>query len=115
MDPILIYALLFIIVPLMLFVTLCGPVYIGLWTSLYWIYYQDGEKLHQIQEMKFDTSKVIDQYSQLYDYWVQHGDKVEFYSFTLPLFLPPLIGALFSILFTFRFMRSVRNIFRVTD
>jgi hypothetical protein len=113
MDPVIIFGLLGIVLAAGLFFTLCGPVYVGLWTSLYWIYQDDTEKLAKVHAIKYDSDRVMEQYSELYHYWQANHEKLDFYSFTLPLFALPAFGALVSVILTIIFVRYVRNMFRV--
>jgi hypothetical protein len=115
MTPMLVFTVLAVCIPIGLIIIFFVPIYLSLWTSLYWIYHHDEEKLNKIIGMKFHMSRVITQYDRLYYHWQHHSDKVDFETFTLPLFLPPAFGALASIVFSIYYICAVRNIFRVTD
>jgi hypothetical protein len=109
------FTALAICIPILLLIIFFVPIYLGLWTSLYWIYQHDEDKYNKVIGMKFQISRVITQYDRLYNHWQHHSDKVDFETFTLPLFLPPAFGTVASILFSIYYICAVRNIFRVTD
>lgn len=113
MDPLSIFVILSILAPLILLFTFFVPLYVGVWSALYWIYFDDDTKRQKVEAMRYDVSHVIGQYQQLYEYWLQHSD-ADFFSLTLPLFLPPSIGTLLGILFTYKAAKSMRDVFRVT-
>lgn len=116
MDPSLAMLVLFLVISVVAFFTICGPIYVGMWSSLYFIYDAKGAgETQALSEIKYDTDKVIDQYLILFDHWMIHSDTLDFQTFTLPLFLPPAIGAVVSVALTYAVVMYIINIFRVTD
>lgn len=93
--------------PALFFLLLIGPVYGGICAALY-VYY--GET---VQEYFYDPSYMIDLYGAVYAYWQQNAALLGFNAFVLPVFGPPLAGALLGLFWCYLFIRYVRNIFRV--
>ncbi len=113
MDPFVLLGIFAFLLAVGLFFSICGPVYISMWASLYWIYQGDPDKVAQVQAIKFDPGRVIEQYLNLLEYWQVNHDQLDFRSFTLPLFGPPAFGALVSAILTFMLIRYIRNLFKV--
>ena len=113
MDPIMIMTIMVLLVPVVFFIITFMPFYIGVWASLYMLYAPDGGGPNPVMAMKFEYSHVFAQYLKLYRHWQENGATVE--NMEVLLFGPPAIGALASLIFGYRFIVYLRNIFRVSD
>ena len=103
MNPPLIIAIV-IMLPLVFFTILCGPVYAGICGGLYFYYGSE------IMEYATNVSYMLDAYRGLYLFWAEGGE-VGFSDFLLPVF-GPLVAGIFIAFGLFYMMACyIRSIF----
>lgn len=99
-----------LLVPVILAAIVLIPPYIGMWVSLYWIYKPEDGSEHPIGSFSFDYEPIIHQYFKVYDFWASGGEKAEQMDITLPLLLPPALGALVSLILLYQFVMYIRRL-----
>lgn len=113
-DPMTSMTLLYIALAVGGVLAFAVPFYMGVWAALYWVYEARG-KANPMPALKYETSQVWDQFVIHLHHWQANASKLSFIDFTVPLFLPVLIGSLVGIAAAYGVVRYAINIFRVTD
>ena len=111
MDIEFLLPMLIVLVFISAFIALCLPVYLGILTSLYLISKPDDISVLTI---KFHVMQVCHSYVKLLEYWQTYDKSVSFEDFVVPLFLPPIVGALVGIFLVRQIILYCINRFRVT-
>jgi len=112
MRPILLFPIA-ILTPFLLTVVLLLPLYAGVLGAAYIIYLPESGP-HPLAAHLTDAFYIIDVYGKLFDYWMQNSATAGFVAYTLPVLGLPLLGILIALYATYRFVRSMLNIFRLT-
>lgn len=114
MDPVTMMWVLGIALPVAALLAFCVPAYLGIWAGLYWVYEARG-KANPMPALKYETSIVWDQFQIHLAHWQAHADALPLMGFTVPLFLPTIIGVLTGAGMLYLVVMYAINIFRVTD
>ncbi len=97
--------LMAVFMPIVLLLLLLTPIYIGMIVGLY-IQYGDT-----VLEYIANPAYVINVFESLYSYWQTNQDKLDLFSFTLPVFGPFVLGVLLGLGMFFYFIRYLRRLF----
>lgn len=98
-----------LLMPVLLLITLVGPVYLSVVAALM-IIYQDHSSA--ILDAAGSLSYIYQAYGQAFGYWLEHYEKVDHLYYSTPLLLLPLIGVALSAYITYRFGRWSASGFR---
>ena len=107
MNPVLLLMMI-IIMPVMFFSIMFGPLYLGMCGSLYFFY-----NMKDIQAYLYNPHYVIGMQQSLYQYWEKNSASLTLIDFIIPVWGPVLLGFLLSTYLTQRFINYLRNIFKV--
>lgn len=106
--------LLAVLTPVALCVTLVVPAYASLFGAAYIIYMPAAGGPHPLAERWHDVLYIIDVYSKLFSYWLEHTDSVSFVGYTLPVIGLPLLGVCLSLWLTYKLASKLLNLFHLS-
>ncbi len=112
MRPILLFPIA-ILTPFLLTAVLLLPAYAGILGAAYIVYLPESG-VHPLADKLTDVFYILDVYGKLFDYCSQNIGTVGFVEYTLPIAGLPLLGILIALYASFRFVRAMLNIFRLS-
>jgi hypothetical protein len=95
--------------PLLLASTLLVPTYAGIAAACYIIYDKKGA-VHPLDGRLDQVFYMIDVYNQLFMRWVSHITQADFFSYTVPLLLLPLLATIFAIWLTYKLSAKLKDL-----
>lgn len=98
--------MLVLVIPVVFFATIFGPLYLGMCGSIYFFY-----NLTDVFSYIAKPNYVIALHQNLYQYYIKNSALLTFNDFMIPVWGPIFLGALLSLFCTYRFIQFLKRAF----
>ena len=102
-----------VIVPLLMCLIVCAPLYVSMWLALLLLYQPDNPGMENpFSNALWDVSMIWQHYGKVVTFWQQQPSP-DFMKYTLPLFGPTVAGGMLTALMGYFAYKRIRGFFSI--